>query len=102
MVANSFSINEIESDPKIRSGRLVIKGTGIMVMTIVLANTTGDKLPPPVIAEHYDLTLGQVHAALAYYYLHQPELDDQLQREMAETARLVAELEKQGKLTRLD
>ena len=102
MGENILSINEIVSDPKIRSGRPIIAGTGITVITLILANTTGDKLPPPVIAEHYDLTLGQVHAALAYYYLHQTELDEQLRQEMEETEQLVAELEKQGKLTRID
>lgn len=102
MVANILAINEIVSDPNVRSGRPVIAGTGIMVMTIVLANTTGDKLPPDVIAEHYRLTLGQVHAALAYYYLHQGELDEKLRQEMEETNRLVIELEQQGKLTRLE
>jgi uncharacterized protein (DUF433 family) len=98
MVANILAINEIVSDPKIRNGRPVIAGTGITVMTIVLAHTTGDKFPPEVIAEHYRLTLGQVHAALSYYYLHQAELDENLQHEMEETERLLDDLRKQGRL----
>lgn len=102
MVANVLSINEIVSDPNVRGGRPVIAGTGLTVMNIVLTHTTGDKLSLETIAEQYDLTLGQVHAALAYYYLHQAELDEQLEKEMAETERLVNELEKQGRLTRLD
>lgn len=102
MAVNILSINEIVSDPTIRGGRPVIAGTGITVMTIVLAHTTGDRLPAEVIAEHYRLTLGQVYAALSYYHLHQAELDAQLEREMAETDELVAELERQGKLKRLD
>lgn len=102
MVTNILSINEIVSDPKIRGGRPVLAGTGITVMTIVLAHTTGDKLPLSTIAEHYRLPLGQIHAAMAYYYLHQAELDEQLHLEMEETERLVRELEQQGKLTRLD
>lgn len=101
-MASNVLHDAIVSDPKIRSGRPVIAGTGITVMTIVLAHTTGDKFMPEIIAEHYRLTLGQVHAALAYYYFHQAELDENLRQEMEETERLVAELEKQGKLTRLD
>jgi uncharacterized protein (DUF433 family) len=102
MVMNILSIEEIVSDPKVRSGRPVIRGTGIMVMTIVLAHTTGDKLSLEDIAKNYQLPLGQVMAAMAYYYLHQEEMDAALQRENEETERLVAELERQGKLHRLD
>ena len=98
MAANILNIEEIVSDPKVRSGRPVIVGTGITVMNIVLAHTTGDKLAPETIAEHYRLTLGQVHAALAYYYLHQAEMDEQLRREMEETEQLKIELRKQGRL----
>lgn len=47
-------------------------------MTVVLAHTTGDKLPLEVLAEHYGLPLGQVYAAMTYYYLHQTEMDKQL------------------------
>ena len=102
MAANILHIDEIISDPNVRGGRPIIAGTGITVMNIVLAHTTGDQLAPETIAEHYHLSLGQVYAALAYYHLHQEELDKQLQQEMEETERLVNELEQQGKLKRLD
>ena len=36
------------------------------------------------IAEHYDITLADVHAALVYYYDHQAEIDAQIQAELAE------------------
>ena len=90
------------ADPNVRGGRPVIAGTGITVMNVVLANTTGDKLTPHRIAQGYGLSLGQVYAALAYYHLHQTELDEQIQREMEETEQLVAELERQGKLKRIE
>jgi uncharacterized protein (DUF433 family) len=102
MVANILSINEIVSDPKIRRGRPVIAGTEIMVMTVVIAHISGDKLSYEEIAQHYDVSLGQIHAAMAYYYLHQQEMDERFQRETEETQRLLDELEKQGKLLRLD
>jgi len=102
MTAKVLSISEIVSNPKIRSGRPVIAGTGITVMTIVLAHTTGDQLTPDQLAESYGLSLGQVYAALAYYHLHQAELDKQLQVEMEETEQRIAELDQQGKLKRLD
>jgi uncharacterized protein (DUF433 family) len=97
-----LNISEIVSDPKIRSGRPVIAGTGLTVMNIVLTHTTGDMLTVEEIAQQFDLSLGQVHAALAYYHLHQAELDEALQGEMEETEQLIAEIERQGKLIRLD
>ena len=100
MVMNILSINEIVSDPKVRSGRPVIRGTGITVMNIVIAHTTGDKLSLEDIARSYQLPLGQVMAAMSYYYLHQSEMDAQYQREMEETDLLIDELERQGKLHR--
>ncbi|MBA3870644.1 MAG: DUF433 domain-containing protein [Anaerolineae bacterium] len=102
MVMNILAIEEIVSNPKVRSGRPVIRGTEIMVMTIVFAHTTGDKLSFEEIAQHYRLPLGQVVAAMAYYYLHQEEMDAQFQRESEETDLLIAELERQGKLHRFE
>jgi len=99
---NILSIEEIVSDPKVRSGRPVIRGTSIMVMTLVVAHTTGDKLSYEEIAQHYRLPLGQVLSAMAYYHLHQQEMDAQFQREIEETDLLIAELERQGKLHRFE
>lgn len=100
MALTVLNINEIASDPKIRGGRPVIAGTTVPVTTIVLAHTTGDKLPLERIAADYRLSLGQVYAALAYYYLHQDEMDAQMQQDAALTQTLAAELERQGKLIR--
>jgi uncharacterized protein (DUF433 family) len=97
MGANILAIEEIVSDPKVRGGRPVIRGTGITVMNVVLAHTTGDKFPLERVADGYGLTLAQVHAAMAYYYLHQAELDERLQLEKQETERLLEELNRRGK-----
>jgi uncharacterized protein (DUF433 family) len=43
---------------------------------------------PEAIANEFGLTLGQVHAALAYYYDHKDEID----RGIAETNRRAAEM----------
>jgi uncharacterized protein (DUF433 family) len=102
MAATILNISEIVSDPKVRGGRPVIAGTGITVMNVALAHTTGDKLTPERIAKGYSLNLGQVYAALSYYHLHQAELDTQYQREMEETEQWAAELEQRGKLKRLE
>lgn len=100
MSATILSIDEIVSDPKIRGGRPVIRGTGLMVMDVVLTHTTGDKLSAEEIAEHYLVPLSGVYAALSYYHLHKEQLDEQLQRENEEAEQLILELEQQGKLKR--
>lgn len=69
-----LGINLIVSDPKIRSGRPVIAGTGITVEDVAIA-TVYHSQDADGIAAWYDLTLAQVHAALAYYYEHKSEID---------------------------
>ncbi|MBZ0293247.1 MAG: DUF433 domain-containing protein [Anaerolineae bacterium] len=98
MAINILSINEIVSDPKVRAGKPVIAGTGIRVMDIVAHHLYGDQLSPEQIATDFRLNLGQVHAALAYYYLHQQEVDAQLQQDAEEAKRLKAQLGQQGRL----
>jgi hypothetical protein len=68
-------------------------------MNVVLAHTGPDKLPLERVAYGFNLTLGQVHAAMSYYYTHQDEMDAAQEAESAETARLVAELVQAGKVT---
>lgn len=102
MVATVLNISEIVSDPKIRGGRSVVAGTGICVSDIALAHVTGDHLPVEVLAQNYRLSLGQVYAALAYYHLHAPDIDAEMQTNAAEAEKWIAELERQGKLTQLD
>jgi len=71
----------IATDPNIRGGRPVIAGTGIRVLDIV-AMTIFQFKTPDEIAIGYDLTLAQVHAALAYYYSHIEEVRADLQQQI--------------------
>ena len=57
--------------------------------------------------QHPHLTLGQIHSALAYYWDHQDELDEEIQRRLeyvegirstSEPTRLVKRLKAQGLL----
>jgi uncharacterized protein (DUF433 family) len=68
-----LTIDHIVSDPEHRRGKPYIKGTGITVQNVVEDIASG--LSIEYIAEQFDLTLGQVHAALSYYYDHQDEID---------------------------
>lgn len=91
-------IDEIVSDPKIRNGRPVIKGTGICVSDIVAWHLHGDKLPLHQIAEDFGLTLGQVYAAITHYYLHQDEIDAEMRQSDKDADQLLEEIKAQGRL----
>ena len=41
--------------------------------------------------QHPHLSMAQIHAALSYYYEHQPELDDEIERRYREVKELKAE-----------
>jgi uncharacterized protein (DUF433 family) len=101
MAATVLHIDEIVSDPKIRSGRPVIRGTGLRVEDVMFTHSTGDCLSPEQIAENYRISIGQVHAALAYYYLHKEEMDAAIRADQERAEQLAAELEAQGRLTRI-
>ena len=55
----------------------ILRGTGIRVQTIVIANTAWE-MSPKEIAEDYDLALKQVEEALAFYEEHAQEIEAQI------------------------
>jgi hypothetical protein len=57
---------------------------------------------PEELAVQFKLTLGQVYAALAYYYLHKSAIDEEMRRDQDMADQLKIQLERQGKLGRLD
>ena len=84
-----------------------IAGTNMKVIELVLEKMAYGWSPEELHFQHPYLTLGQVHSALAYYWDHQEELDqdmerrlefvDRLQRTMGESP-LVARLKAKGLL----
>lgn len=46
--------------------------------------------------------MGQVHAALAYYFQNRVEIDAQMRAEAANAERLLADFDAQKKLIRID
>ena len=64
----------IDRDPAIRGGRPKIAGTGITVRRIVHWYKAG-MTPDEIAIEFPNLTLDQVHAALAYYHANQWEIE---------------------------
>ena len=67
-------IELIYRDPEVRRGRPCIVGTGLRVTDIVMQRKYGDS-DPEKIAARFQISLGQVYAALAYYHEHKEEID---------------------------
>ncbi len=70
-------------DPKLRSGRPIIAGTGVTVRTIVGYYKLG--LTPEETADELDLALAGVYAALAYYHLNRAEIEADILANSEET-----------------
>ena len=86
-----LSIDMIVSNPDIRNGRPIIAGTTLMVQDVA-AHHIYRKYTPEELAQQLQISLAQVHAALAYYYAHQDEIDAQIK----ENDRLIREAKEQG------
>jgi uncharacterized protein (DUF433 family) len=63
-------------------GRPWITGTRVKVVEVVLDHTAYGFSPAEIHLQHRHLSLSQIHAALAYYYDHQAELDSEIQRQV--------------------
>ena len=80
----------ITRSPGIKGGTPHIAGTGVTVRTIVRWHQSG--LEPEQIARRIGhIVLGQVHAALAFYYANQELMDCEMAEEQAESDRLERE-----------
>lgn len=60
----------------------VITGTTMKVIELVLEKTAYGWSPEELHFQHPDLSLGQIHSALAYYWDHEPELERDLERRL--------------------
>jgi uncharacterized protein (DUF433 family) len=74
--AQVLAYPHVSTDSRVMSGRPCIAGTRVRVMDIVSAYKAG--VPDEQLQEYFSscaLTLSEIHAALAYYYDHQEEID---------------------------
>jgi len=60
----------------------IIAGTNIKVVELVLEKTAYGWSAEELHFQHPYLTLGQIHSALAYYWDHQEELDQDIERRL--------------------
>ncbi len=65
-----------------------IAGTTMKVIELVLDYQAYGWSPEELRFQHPYLTLGQIHSALAYYWDHQEQLDDDIQRRLRKVERL--------------
>jgi len=69
----TLAIEHIVSDPGKRGGKPYIAGKGITVQHIAALHNLGWTVQD--LTEEFELTAGQVYAALSYYADHQEEMD---------------------------
>ena len=66
----------------------VVAGTNTKVIEIVLDQQSYGWSPEEIKLQHPYLTLGQIHSALAYYWDHQEELDQDIVRRLKQVVDL--------------
>ena len=79
----------ITQSPEVCGGRPRVAGTSVSVMRIAGWHKLG--LNPEEIVRKTELTLAQIHAALAYYHANQQTIDSELDSETSEYDRLADE-----------
>jgi len=72
----------LEATPDIAGGKPRIRGHRITVQDIAIWHERLGKSADEIACE-YDLTLGDVHAALAYYFDHREEIDARMAEDRA-------------------
>lgn len=61
----------------------MIKGTRYKVVHIVASKMAHGWSPEEIHFQHPDLTMGQIHSALAYYHDHEQYFEDVIEKELA-------------------
>jgi len=100
-MATIHPIDTIVSDPAIRGGQPIIGGTNVRLIDVI-ASYLYRGLSVEELAVNFALDLGQAHAALAYYYQHKAEIDAQMRQDADKASKLLADLDAQGKLIRVE
>ena len=84
---NAVLTTQIELDDR---GIASIGGTRTKVTEVVLDKIAYGWSPEEIHFQHPHLALAQIHAALAYYYENQAELDAQIRLSLEESGKLAA------------
>ena len=100
-MATIHPIDTIMSDPGDRGGQPIIVGTSIRVVDVIASHIYRG-LPAEELATNFALDMGQVYAALAYYYQHKPEMDARMRKDADVAEGLLADFDAKGKLIRVE
>ena len=65
-----------------------VEGTPIKIVELVADHKAYGWSPEELHFQHPELTLGQIHSALAYYWDHHQELDDDISERLRRVDRL--------------
>lgn len=84
-----ISINLVATNPKVRNGRPCLLGITITVADVAIARIYRGQ-DADGIADWYRLSLPQVYTALAYYYDHKAEMDEQIHAQIRHAEELKA------------
>jgi len=82
------TVSQIEIDEK---GVAWIAGANTKVIEVVLDKLAYGWSPEETHFQHPHLSLAQIHAALAYYYEHQEQLDSEIARRRQEVEKMAAD-----------
>jgi len=82
----------ITSTPGVCGGRPCIAGTRIKVIDIYVLHELEGKTPDQIVDDYPQLSLGDVHAALSYYFHHRLEIEQDYQAEDKVLAEMKAKL----------
>ena len=74
-----------------KSGVAWIDGTKVKVVEVMVDHLAYGHSPEEIHLQHPHLSLAQVHAAFAYYFDHQAELDAEMERRYRRAEALRAE-----------
>jgi uncharacterized protein (DUF433 family) len=74
------------------NGVPILAGTQTKVVEVVLDHLAHGSDALEIHRQYPSLSLGQIHSALAYYYDHQAEMDQDIERRLRNVERIKSEL----------
>jgi uncharacterized protein (DUF433 family) len=81
------SLADVHTDEQ---GVAWIDDTNVKVIEVILDRLAYGWSPEEIHFQHPHLSLAQIHAALAYYYDYQAEMDREIERQLQESEALAA------------
>ena len=82
----------VERTPGTCGGKPRIAGTRIKVSLVAILSERNRMTPDEIVEAYPHLTLAQVHGALAYYWEHRDEIEQEIREEQSFVEKLEREL----------